>query len=42
MAAFSKKFSLISLILTKIANPTSEIVIDAIRNFPKSNDFLEL
>lgn len=28
--------------LRKIANPTPEIAMDAIRNFPKTNDFLEL
>ena len=28
--------------LRKIANPTPEIATDAIRNFPKTNDFLEL
>ncbi len=28
--------------LRKIADPTPEIAMDAIRNFPKTNDFLEL
>lgn len=42
MATFHKELYFMGIILNKIAITTLEIAIDAIRNFPKTNDFLKL